>query len=124
MLYPKGAIVTLMSISWGAVSGAFLAPFLYGLFWKGVNKAGVWAGFITGISITVTSALVPSIGLSAPNAGAIAMFASLVTVPLVSMVTSNIKICNVNKAKVDYAFEPFEKEDELVEGSLSLGQES
>ena len=28
-------IAQLMGISWGALAGAFLAPFLYGLYWKG-----------------------------------------------------------------------------------------
>ena len=30
-------IAQLMGISWGALAGAFLAPFLYSLFWKGYN---------------------------------------------------------------------------------------
>ena len=28
---------------WGALAGAFLAPFLYGLYWKRTTKAGCWA---------------------------------------------------------------------------------
>ena len=39
---PQTVISTLMSISWGALAGAFLAPFMYGLFWKGVTKAPAW----------------------------------------------------------------------------------
>lgn len=41
-------IVSLMSLSWGTIAGAFLAPFLYGLVWRGVTKAGAWAGVIAG----------------------------------------------------------------------------
>lgn len=52
-LDPPTFIAQLMGISWGALAGAFLAPFLYGLYWKGVTRAGVWAGFITGVGLTV-----------------------------------------------------------------------
>ena len=38
------SILALMSFSWGTVAGAFLAPFLYGLYWKGTTKTGAWAG--------------------------------------------------------------------------------
>ena len=54
-LDPPTFIAQLMGISWGALAGAFLAPFLYGLYWKGVTRAGVWAGFIAGIGITVSN---------------------------------------------------------------------
>ena len=36
-LDPPDFIAQLMGISWGALAGAFLAPFLYGLYWKGVT---------------------------------------------------------------------------------------
>ena len=44
-------LVALMSFSWGTVAGAFLAPYLYGLFWKGVTKVGAWAGLIAGLAL-------------------------------------------------------------------------
>ena len=47
-LDPPAFIAQLMGISWGALAGAFLAPFLYGLYWKGVTRAAVWASFICG----------------------------------------------------------------------------
>ena len=50
---PQTVISTLMSISWGALAGAFLAPFMYGLFWKGVTKSACMASFIAGVGITV-----------------------------------------------------------------------
>ena len=31
-------IAQLMGISWGALAGAFLAPFIYSLYWKGVDE--------------------------------------------------------------------------------------
>lgn len=93
----KGAIVNLMSVSWGAIAGAFLAPFLYGLYWKKVTRAGVWAGFATGITVTMLSAfqLYPAPLAqylnSPPNAGAAAMVLSMIIVPVVSLVTPKLK---------------------------------
>lgn len=91
----KGAIVTLMSVSWGTIAGSFLAPFLYGLYWKGVTKAGVWSGFITGTVVTLSSAfsLYPAPiakYMTPPNAGAAAMILSLIIVPVVSLLTPKL----------------------------------
>lgn len=89
-LDPPTFIAQLMSISWGALAGAFLAPFLYGLYWKGVTRAGVWASFICGVGITVANMFFKFIA-SPINAGAIAMVAGLVVVPVVSWITPKIK---------------------------------
>ncbi len=43
-------IVSIMSFSWGVVSGSFLGPYLLGLFDKKANRAGAWAGLIGGFS--------------------------------------------------------------------------
>ncbi len=93
---PNNLITALMSLSWGALAGAFLAPFLYGLFWKGVTKAAVWASFATGIGVTLSNYIISLInhtpkGFAAPpTAGAIAMIASLIVVPLVSILTKKL----------------------------------
>ncbi|MBO5448307.1 MAG: sodium/solute symporter [Ruminococcus sp.] len=95
---PQTVISTLMSISWGALAGAFLAPFMYGLFWKGVTKAAVLTSFICGVGITVVHMFYYTLGgrtgslgglnLASPiNAGAFAMLFGIVIVPLVSLVT-------------------------------------
>ncbi len=83
---PPTFIAQLMGISWGALAGAFLAPFLYGLYWKGVTKASVWASFIVGVGITVANMFYKFIA-SPINAGAIAMIAGLIVVPVVSWLT-------------------------------------
>ncbi len=85
-LDPSTFIAQLMGISWGALAGAFLAPFLYGLYWKRVTRAAVWASFITGVGITVSNLFLHYI-VSPINAGAVAMIAGLVVVPLVSIIT-------------------------------------
>ena len=85
-LDPPTFIAQLMGISWGALAGAFLAPFLYGLYWKRVTKAAVWASFAAGVGITVSNMFIGYIA-SPINAGAIAMVAGLIIVPVVSLVT-------------------------------------
>ena len=85
-LDPPTFIAQLMGISWGALAGAFLAPFLYGLYWKGVTKAGVWASYICGVGITVANMFFKFIE-SPINAGALAMIAGLIVTPLVSLIT-------------------------------------
>ena len=89
-LDPPTFIAQLMGISWGALAGAFLAPFLYGLYWKGVTRAGVWASFITGIGITVTNMFFHYIA-SPINAGAIARVVGFIVVPAVSLISPKIE---------------------------------
>lgn len=89
-LNPPDFIAQLMGISWGALAGSFLAPFLYGLYWKGVTKAGVWASFISGIGITTSNMIFGYIG-SPINAGALSMIVGLVIVPIVSILTPKLK---------------------------------
>lgn len=99
---PQTVISTLMSISWGALAGAFLAPYMYGLFWKGVTKAAVIACFISGIGITVVHMFYYTFGgrsgelfgidLASPiNAGAFSMLFGLIVVPVVSLLTGGKK---------------------------------
>jgi SSS family solute:Na+ symporter/sodium/proline symporter len=96
------AIVTLMSFSWGSVAGAFLAPFLYGLYWKGTTKAGAWAGFISGLACSIGGAVIFKMnGALAPNIGAVSMIVSLAAVPLVSFVTSKLPEAHVSKVYDD-----------------------
>ncbi len=103
-LDPPTFIAQLMGISWGALAGAFLAPFLYGLYWKGVTKAAVWASFACGVGITVSNMFLKYIA-SPINAGAIAMIAGLIVVPLVSIITPKMK-----KETVDKLFTCYEEE--------------
>ncbi len=85
-LNPPTFIAQLMGISWGALAGSFLAPFLYGLYWKRVTRAAVWASFATGVGITMSNLFLKYIA-SPINAGAIAMVAGLIIVPVVSILT-------------------------------------
>ena len=92
------SILALMSFSWGTVAGAFLAPFLYGLYWKGTTRAGAWSGFITGFVISVGGAIIYKMNASfAPNIGAVAMMASLIVVPLVSLISTKLPQKHIDK---------------------------
>ena len=84
-------IAQLMGVSWGALAGAFLAPFLYGLYWKKATATSCWASFLFSTVVmlanTVAKPLFPVILQSPINAGAFCMIAGLVIVPLVSLFT-------------------------------------
>ena len=88
-------IAQLMGISWGALAGAFLAPFLYALYWKRTTPAAVWTSFSTGVAImclcmycSFTGRTFISPLLTSPiNAGVLAMLVGLAIVPVVSLLT-------------------------------------
>jgi SSS family solute:Na+ symporter len=79
-------IVTLMSLSWGAVAGAFAAPYLYGLFWKRATKAGAYAGLFAGLAseLVLFFLLGPA---NSPLAASLAILIPFAVVPLVSVFT-------------------------------------
>ena len=85
-LNPPTFIAQLMGISWGALAGAFLAPFMLGLYWRGVTKASVWACFIWGVGITVVNMLAGN-PINPINCGAIAMLGGFPVVWLVSLLS-------------------------------------
>ena len=95
-LDPPTFIAQLMGISWGALAGAFLAPFMYGLYWKGVTKASVWASFAVGVGLTVANMFFKFIA-SPINAGAAAMVAGMIVVPVVSLLTPKMDKKTVNE---------------------------
>ena len=84
-------IAQLMGVSWGALAGAFLAPFLYGLYWKGCTKISCWCSFIFSTVVMLANMFVrssfPALLQSPINAGAFCMLAGLVIVPVVSLFT-------------------------------------
>ena len=86
-----GYIADMMGISWGALAGAFLAPFIYGLYSKKITKTAVWASFIFGAGIMLLNMFVrqsfPTVLQSPINCGVIAMLGGLVIVPVVSLLT-------------------------------------
>ena len=88
-LNPPTFIAQLMGISWGALAGAFLAPFMLGLYWRGVTTASVWACFIWGVGLTVVNMLVGN-PINPINCGAIAMVGGFPVVWIVSLLTKKL----------------------------------
>ncbi len=84
-------IAQLMGVSWGALAGAFLAPFLYGLYWKRTTSAACWTSFLFSSAVMTLNIFFrpyfPAILQSPINAGAFCMLAGLVIVPAVSAFT-------------------------------------
>ena len=91
--YQSGSafIAQMMGISWGALAGAFLAPFLYGLYWKRTTKIACMVNLFFStvvmiLNVTVKS-LFPAFLQSPINAGAFCMLAGMIIVPLISLIT-------------------------------------
>jgi len=109
-------IAQMMGVSWGALAGAFLAPFLYGLYWKRATKSAVWASFIAGCGIEILQLVIsltgknftdPVLGYlfaSSIRSGALAMIVGLVLVPVVSWLSPK-----PDKAQVEEAFSCYNK---------------
>ncbi len=102
-------IAQLMGISWGALAGAFLAPFLYGLYWKKTTKLACWISFVFGAGIMLLNLFAKQIFpvfLQSPiNCGALAMLAGLIIVPVVSLISPK-----PDKKMVEEAFACYEKQ--------------
>jgi SSS family solute:Na+ symporter len=47
----------MIGVFWGALAGAFLAPFLYGLYWKKTTKDAVATSFIFGTGLEIIQLL-------------------------------------------------------------------
>ena len=113
-------IAQLMGVSWGALAGAFLAPFLYGLYWKGASRISVWVSFIFSTVVMLANMLVrssfPALLQSPINAGAFCMIAGLIIIPVVSLFTPK-----PDQKVVDDAFACYE-EKVLVPQSEALGE--
>ena len=94
-------IAQLMGVSWGALAGAFLAPFLYGLYWKKATKLSVWASMVFSSVVMLANifwkSAFPALLQSPINAGVFCMLAGLVIVPVVSLFSKPPKKEHVEK---------------------------
>ncbi len=101
-------IAQLMGISWGALAGSFLAPFMYGLYSKKVTKASCWFSFIFSSVLMIANMLFkaafPTWLQSPINAGACAMVVTLIMVPIISLFTKA-----PDKKLVDDAFASYDR---------------
>lgn len=115
-----GYIADMMGISWGALAGAFLAPFLYGLYWKKTTNLAVWTSFIFGAGVMILNMFFrssfPLILQSPINCGVIAMLGGLVIVPIVSLISPKPK-----KEAVENMFSCYQRQV-TVKSKESLGE--
>ena len=103
-------IAQMMGVSWGALAGAFLAPFLYGLYWKGITKASVYVCYAWGTIIAILQ-LMKSLKLldmsawgaflnyifkTSIHSGVVAMVGGLIIVPVISLLTKKMAAKDVN----------------------------
>ena len=102
-------IAQMMGVSWGALAGAFLAPFLYGLYYKKTTKAAVIVSFLFGVGMELVQlavslgwldvssvAVLAFVFKNSLYSGVFAMVGGLILVPLVSLVTQKTKPANVD----------------------------
>ena len=112
-------IAQLMGVSWGALAGAFLAPFLYGLYWKKATRGACWVCFLFSTVFMLANIFVgsrfPAVLQSPINAGAFCMLAGLILVPVVSLITPK-----PDRQLVDAAFSCYDQKV-LVRQRQALG---
>ncbi len=102
-------IAQMMGVSWGALAGAFLAPFLYGLYWKKTTRAAVVVSFVFGVGLEIIQLLIgvglvkittPILSFVFTNSlysGVFAMVGGLILVPIVSLLTQKTKPTNIDE---------------------------
>lgn len=116
-------IAQMMGVSWGALAGAFLAPFLYGLYWKKTTKASCVVCFVWGCALMVFQMVISLGGIdisawgtvmsyifaSSVRSGVIAMIGGLIIVPVVSLFTKR-----QDEKDIDKMFECFDEKVEVA----------
>ena len=112
---PPAFIAQMMGVSWGGLAGAFLAPFMYGLYSKNITKASVWVSFAWGVLFTGLNMVFHFIA-SPINAGAVTMLIGLVLIPLVSLFTPKM-----DGKEMDELFACYDEEF-VVHASHSLSE--
>lgn len=114
-------IVSIMSFSWGIVSGSFIGPYIAGLYSKETTKAGAWAGmlggFLTVMLLTLYTTVTNSFAAASANApvfGVLAMCVSSGSTPFVSMFTKKLPAELIERA---YGDKQQEVQDDLESGN-------
>lgn len=125
--YGLSFIAQMMGVSWGALAGAFLAPYLFSLYWKRTSKASCWVCFAFGVAMSIAALVISLSASSLPASftesfiyryffgssiyvGAWTMIAGFVIVPVVSLFGKK-----KTDGKLDQLFKPFEQLSEAVE---------
>ncbi len=125
-------IAQMMGVSWGGLAGAFLAPYLLSLYWKGVTKTSVVVCFIWGTGLAITQFVFSMTGVNIASfppffalmfktsihSGSFAMIGGLIIVLIVSLITKKM-----NKESLDKIFECYD-EKVTVSKKVSLPDEN
>lgn len=123
-------IAQMMGVSWGALAGAFLAPYLYSLYWKKTTKAACWVCFGFGVLMSVAALVISLTASSLPQAfldcflyryvfkssiyvGSWTMLLGFILVPVVSFFTKK-----PDQARLETLFQPFTQLSDAVETAV------
>ena len=128
-------IAQMMGVSWGALAGAFLAPYLFSLYWKGTTRTACYACFAFGVAASLAALVISLCSGSLPvgftqsfiykyvfsssiYVGVWTMVAGFIIVPTVSLFTKKPP-----RPTLDKLFDPIrilaEKSERLADSLLS-----
>ncbi|MBP3886472.1 MAG: sodium/solute symporter [Cellulosilyticum sp.] len=99
----SSTIVSLMSLSWGVISGMFLGPYVFGIWWRKTTKLGAWSGFVVGGLVMIGGTILSNEGMlpsaiTGPVISSLAMLASCISVPVVSLLSAQMSEGHISKA--------------------------
>lgn len=110
-------IANLMGVSWGALAGAFIGPFLWGLYFKKTSRASLYVSFAVGVGMSLLQLVKSLTGFSfglyfldgvmfktSLHSGVFAMAFSIVLVPIVSLLTKK-----QDSARIEEIFSCYKK---------------
>lgn len=130
------AIVSMMSLSWGAIAGCFIGPYVYGLYSKKANKAGAYASIV--FSLLLTFALIIGLGYyvkqsagidptfgeafkagigKSPFIGVCTMVGSMLITPIASLIFG--KKCKVSDDTIAKSFAGIGKNPTVAQNEIS-----
>lgn len=99
----SSTIISLMSLSWGVISGMFLGPYVFGIWWRKTTKLGAWSGFVVGGLVMIGGTILSNEGMlpsaiTGPVISSLAMLASCISVPVVSLLSAQMSEGHISKA--------------------------
>ena len=123
-------IAQMMGVSWGALAGAFLAPYLFSLYWKKTTKASCWVCFVFGVATSIVALVLSLSAASLPQSvtdsflykyvfsssiyvGTWTMLAGFIIVPVVSLFTKKPA-----QERLQQLFKPFAQLNDAVETAV------
>ena len=111
-VFQPSTIVYLMSLSWGIVSGMFLGPYLFGLWWKKTTRFGAWSGFVAGALVIGGYIVLEKMGalkIDMPIISSLAMIASVAVVPVASLFGAQM-----SQRHIEEVFSPKNQEENIA----------